>query len=447
MKAAIPEFTVNPKQLAAHGLLAILDRAVAQHGPLLRLRVDQDQELVLLGEAAHVRYWASHPDLFGKDVDRAASSASVARMLLEDALTVTREGEEWRRARVLTTPLVSHAAPHMTRDLHACAEQLAARLHRLPADAPLDESCMAWAVQLVSRPLMGPGIDEAMAMGFAQSFRQQFYVLLMKAARAGDSRTLACDPGLLALRARMDELATQLLALPAPADSMIGLLLAQLDPALPPEEVHRIVRNTVVGSFTASVENNSTALHWCLLHLTGHPEWQKALRDEADALDYHGWQMQKAPLALACVREALRLTPASPVLERSCTSDLELEAFKLAAGQPVVFSPWVVQRSEQNWPKPLTFDPSRFLSGAAPPGGSYFPFGAGKRICIGMNLSLAQLTLTVSLLLREFFFQLDPTTRAMDCKPVFRNNLTPRGSVRFRVSPRPSIRSPPCCAT
>jgi len=107
----------------------------------------------------------------------------------------------------------------------------------------------------------------------------------------------------------------------------------------------------------------------------------------------------------------------------------------------------VVQRSEQNWPKALTFDPSRFLGKAAPPGGSYFPFGAGKRICIGMNLSLAQLTLAVSLLLREFFFQLDPTTRAMDCKPVFRNNLTPRGRVRFRVSPRPSIRSPPCCAT
>jgi hypothetical protein len=40
MTTAIPEFTVNPKQLAAHGLLAILDRAVAQHGPLLRLRVD-----------------------------------------------------------------------------------------------------------------------------------------------------------------------------------------------------------------------------------------------------------------------------------------------------------------------------------------------------------------------------------------------------------------------
>jgi cytochrome P450 len=439
---AIPEFTVKPLEMAAHGLLAILDRAVARHGPLVRLRVDRGQEVVLLGDAAHVRYWASHPDHFGKDVDRTTSSASVARLLLEEALTVTREGEEWRRARVFTTPLVSHTAPYMTRDIHACAEQLAVRLRQLPADAALGDSCMAWSVQLVCRPLMGPGMDEAGVLGFANAFRMQFYALLMKAARAGDSRTLTGDPDLLSLRARMDELTAQLLTRQAPTDSMIGRLLAELDPALPPAEVHRIVRNTVVGTFTASVENNSTALHWCLLHLAQQPEWQQALQDEAEDLDYQDWHMQQAPVALACVREALRLTPVSPVLERSCTRDIDLDGRSLAAGQAVLFSPWVVHRSEQNWPNALTFDPSRGHGEAGPLGGSYFPFGVGKRVCIGMNLSLSQLTLAVSLLLREFHFQLAPTTRAVDCKPVFRNNLTPRGTVRFRLSPRHAIRSP-----
>ncbi|OWY38960.1 hypothetical protein CEK28_10560 [Xenophilus sp. AP218F] len=435
MTLAIPEFSFSSRQLAGSGLLPILDRAVARHGTLTRLRDSEGGELVLLADAGHARYWSSHPESFIKDVDRPSASAAVVRLLLDDALTATRDGEEWRRSRIMTAPLVNHTAPYMTRDNHVCARQLADRLKAGPTLTELSGACDAWAIQLVCRPLMGPGMGEETATAFAHVFRRGFYQILMKAAQAGDCRGLAQDPDFLALRGHMDELTRRLLALTPEPDSMVGRLLAWLGPDADPAEIHRVVRNTVVGNFAASADNTSAALHWSLLHLAQRPDLQQALREEAAALDYRDWDMQRAPLALACVREALRLTPVSPVVERTCVAETELDGYRLAPGQPVLFAPWIVQRSERYWPQPLSYRPERFLERPKPEPGTYFPFGAGKRVCVGMNLALAQLTLAVSLLHRELAIRLDPDSRPVDRQPVFRSNLLPRGEVRFALTP------------
>jgi enediyne biosynthesis protein E7 len=69
-----------------------------------------------------------------------------------------------------------------------------------------------------------------------------------------------------------------------------------------------------------------------------------------------------------------------------------------------MLSPYLAHRWEEIWADPLRFDPDRFtleaINGRHP--FAYFPFSLGPRICIGMQFSLLEARLVLSLILRRF---------------------------------------------
>ena len=85
-----------------------------------------------------------------------------------------------------------------------------------------------------------------------------------------------------------------------------------------------------------------------------------------------------------CIKEALRLYPSVPNIERTLSEDVELDQYKLAAGTSIFLHFYALHRHEDFFPDPLTFKPERFLSDTGKHPYAFVPFSAGPRNCIGI---------------------------------------------------------------
>ncbi|MCK5745222.1 MAG: cytochrome P450, partial [Oricola sp.] len=101
--------------------------------------------------------------------------------------------------------------------------------------------------------------------------------------------------------------------------------------------------------------------------------------------------------------------PAYAVERRTSQSvDSELRGCPLKKDALVVIAPSVTHMDAEAWPSPEKFQPDRFEKDKLRNRDqyTYIPFGAGARKCIGMNLSLTELTLAIAMITREFEYSL-----------------------------------------
>ncbi|WP_021015516.1 cytochrome P450 [Prodigiosinella confusarubida] len=429
---ALPAHQVALQRLQAIGVLRIIEEAVQQHGPLVRLQFAGSEDLVILGAAEHVRFWQNHYDSFAKEISTLPSSSAVGRILLGDALTFAADGDEWRKGRRLTMPLVSPRLDTIQLALTDSAEWLVAQFQSGAVNS-LRDVCGEWAVRAVMPPFMGQVFSLQESKLFAAEIHKAFFDLIQKATTS-NRETLLQAPELLKIRQKMNDMVDRAIAnMNNEPDTMLAALYRAMEIDQHPSQKSSLV-NLVIGNLSGSIDNPATSLQWCLIHLAQHPEVQARIRQEAAGLDYRNWSIQKCPVTLAAVRECLRLTPVSSLIERTTRQRVEIEGYLLPPGVNVMFSPWLVHRNAQLWPEPLRFDIDRFLHDTVPTH-HFFPFGTGKRNCVGMTLSLNQLTITLSRLALSCRWQVAASTRALDLRPQFDLNLAPRGDVALTASP------------
>ncbi|OSN04341.1 cytochrome P450 [Lonsdalea iberica] len=430
--AVLPTFEVDGTRLRAIGILKTVEEAVATEGDCVRLRFADSADLVVLGGARHVRDWQQKEACFGKDVMTLPSSAAVGRLLLGDALTFAHDGDEWRRVRKLTLPQVNPKCASLQRALTESADWL---VEQFATSMPvtLRALTLEWAVRAVMPPFIGHTCTLREGQRFAIDTHQAFYALIRKAATV-DRSALLHDPTLLNYRQRLHALVdASLSGIAKEPDTMLAQLYHALDVARHPERKASLA-NQVMGNLSGSIDNPATSLQWCLIHLARHPEVQTRIYQEARAQPRDGISLQKCPLTLAAVKEALRLTPVSSLVERTVLQDIDIDGYRLPAGTAVLFSPWLVHHDARVWPEPMRFNIDRFLQGPVPPY-HYFPFGTGKRHCVGMSLSLHQLVITLARLSLSCRVQLATGTRPVDLRPEFGLNLAPRGDVSLTATP------------
>jgi cytochrome P450 len=94
----------------------------------------------------------------------------------------------------------------------------------------------------------------------------------------------------------------------------------------------------------------------------------------------------------------------------------------------------VLHRHQRLWRDPDAFDPSRFLPDAPPiPRFAYLPFGAGPRVCVGAQFALAEATLVLAMLMRDFEVVLDDPIPVL---PVAIVTTQPNHPPTFRLRSR-----------
>lgn len=158
----------------------------------------------------------------------------------------------------------------------------------------------------------------------------------------------------------------------------------------------RQVRDEVITLFLAGHETTANSLTWALHMLSRRPEAQARLQAEVDSAlggrPPTGEDLPRLPYTAAVLNEAMRLYPPVWMISRTASQDFEVGGYAVPGGSLVVMCQFVTHRDERYYTDPLRFDPERWTREArgARPEFSYFPFGGGKRRCIGEGFALAE---------------------------------------------------------
>jgi cytochrome P450 len=213
-------------------------------------------------------------------------------------------------------------------------------------------------------------------------------------------------------------------------DDLLGLLLGARDEQ--GEAMSRQqVRDEVVTLMLAGHETTANALTWLWYLLALHPEVREAIGDEVQselgARVPTGDDIERLPWTTASLQEAMRLYPPAWVLEREASAEDELDGEPVPKGATVIFPVHLIHRDPRWWPDPDRFRPARFLPEATPPQrGTYLPFGAGRRSCVGANFALLEGTLIAALLTQRYTFDLPSAAKVVPSATV---TLKPRGGL------------------
>ncbi|KAI8075069.1 cytochrome P-450 cyp509A1 [Gongronella butleri] len=176
------------------------------------------------------------------------------------------------------------------------------------------------------------------------------------------------------------------------------------------------LRRNLCIFFLAGHDTTAFTLAFVIAELARNPDIQEKARQEAlkilgdkpedivpTAEDIRGMTYINA-----IMKETMRLH--NPVLNttvREVLEDVQLGHLFLRKGTLVSADILAIHRNPKCWSDPTKFDPERFMPGGEnerQPGTglAWIPFSSGGRICVGMNFSLAEQKVVLSMLLRKY---------------------------------------------
>jgi cytochrome P450 len=179
------------------------------------------------------------------------------------------------------------------------------------------------------------------------------------------------------------------------------------------------VRDEALTLLLAGHETTANALSWIWYFLSEHPDVERTLHAEVDALltTERGApraatvaDLARLPYARMVVSESMRLRPPAYVLGRRAIAPYAVPGtpYVIPAGTTVFISQHLLHRDPRFWPDAQRFDPERWRANPLleRPKFAYFPFGAGTRVCIGEQFAWMELTLVLATIARRWALRL-----------------------------------------
>lgn len=168
-------------------------------------------------------------------------------------------------------------------------------------------------------------------------------------------------------------------------------------------------------------DTTATALEWAMSELMRNPEAMKkaqaevreAMRGKTELADADAGELSYLKLV---VKETLRLHPPLPLLlPRVAKENCEVAGFRVPGGSRVIVNAWALGRDPAYWGEDADrFRPERFEGSAVDLKGTNFefvPFGAGRRMCPGVQFAMANVELALARLLFYFDWELPAGVR------------------------------------
>ncbi|PAN13493.1 hypothetical protein PAHAL_2G342000 [Panicum hallii] len=186
------------------------------------------------------------------------------------------------------------------------------------------------------------------------------------------------------------------------------------------------IKSIIEDIIAAATETSSQTLEWAMAELVANPRVMAKLQDEiarvatADQPAVAQPDLNKMEYLKAVLKEVLRLHAPAPLLvPHESTTPAVVQGYEIPARTALFMNAWAIGRDPAAWDAPEEFRPERFVGGGAPVdfrGTDYqlIPFGAGRRICPGINFALPVLELAIASLLRHFDWELPAGMRPED---------------------------------
>jgi cytochrome P450 len=167
-------------------------------------------------------------------------------------------------------------------------------------------------------------------------------------------------------------------------------------------------------------ETTANTLAWALRHILASREVRGRIDAEIASLfgDAEPDPTRASDLTYldACLQESMRRTPIAPAVSRNLLKPLTLEPWTIPAGGIVFPSIYLTHHKRELWSEPYAFRPERFLEPGGVPKEQFFPFGGGRRTCIGMAFAYFEMRIV----LLRMFTRVELELRTTSLQSVFR---------------------------
>jgi cytochrome P450 len=201
----------------------------------------------------------------------------------------------------------------------------------------------------------------------------------------------------------------------------------------------RQVRDEVVTLLLSGHETTSSAMAWAWYLLSQHPDQERRVHEEVDAvLGRRLPSVDDLPRLEVCrsvLLETLRLYPPIYGLSRRVAEEIAVGGYRIPRRSRVYMSQYAIHRDPRFWVEPARFDPDRWRDPQLSSGvrAAYFPFGLGPRRCVGEAFFWIEAPIILATLARRWSFRLAEGESAEASVGV---TLRPRDGLRMRLAAR-----------
>ncbi|MEV7187790.1 cytochrome P450 [Kitasatospora sp. NPDC093102] len=169
---------------------------------------------------------------------------------------------------------------------------------------------------------------------------------------------------------------------------LLSMLLSARDAETGEPMADAQVHDEAVTILFTGTETTATTLAWAFHELARHPEVERRVRAEVDAVAGDGpiglAEVPKLTYTDQVLREVVRLHSLLLLMRRT-TAPVRLRDTVVPAGTELAYSLYGLHRDPGLYPDPTRFDPDRWSPERAGslPRSAYLPFSAGSHKCIG----------------------------------------------------------------
>ncbi|MFF1378740.1 cytochrome P450 [Streptomyces sp. NPDC058308] len=295
------------------------------------------------------------------------------------------DGDRHRSYRQALMPLLRRSA--LTAHQETITELLVCAVRSLPVGTPVDLHNFTQSLTFKVAARVFAGMDEHEADELQTLFGE------LRTPPAGELGTPGGNHAARRVgraRRRVRELLRGAVCRLEHIDGPVRRLRALPDP--PPDDV---IGENIAILILAGYETTGYLSARLLWQLARHPREQEAVRGEPG-------DPATAPRLDAVFSETARLHPPLAWLPRKARTDLGVGGTKISAGTEVFYSVSDTQRDPEVFDDPHAFQPQRFAEGERHGRFALTPFGAGRRICVGIHLGTLETKLIVSSIVRAF---------------------------------------------
>ncbi|KAJ6830552.1 cytochrome P450 71A1-like isoform X1 [Iris pallida] len=181
------------------------------------------------------------------------------------------------------------------------------------------------------------------------------------------------------------------------------------------------IKGSIMNVLVGGTDTSASTVIWAMTELARNPRVMKKAQDELRSVVGNKGKVEESDMdqleyLKLVVYETMRLHLQSP-LPREAKQQCKLGDYDIPKGTIVFVNSWALARDENSWKNALEFRPERFIGSSITYMGNDFqfiPFGAGRRICPGINFGLATVHIALANFLYAFDWELPPGLKESD---------------------------------
>ena len=430
----------NSKEIKEN-VLAFYSRVWKEYGDFVRLPIMPNYSAYFLAHPSYAEHVLStHQEHYAKpDIVNKPLNLMMGESIL------TSEGDSWLKDRRLMQPAFHmKQLANLADVMVSCTQSFLQEWENKQNGEVIDvaEETLRLTLKIAGQTLFSKDIsDENSVLG--KAFRTGYEFINYKINNLWTEPLWIPTPGNQRFRKAKQTLDNLILDIinsrltnPSERNDLLSMLMSARDEETGEGMSDKQLQNEAITLLVAGHETAASSLAWTWYLLAEHPDIAEKLHLELqEVLNGSNPTFHKLPQLEYTRRifdETLRLYPPAWGMPRTPKEDTEIQGSLIPKGSIITVAAFMIHRHPEFWENPDQFNPDNFLPDKVNqrPKFAYFPFGGGKRICIGQNFALMEATIIIALISQRFKFELLPNQN-IEIDPTF--TLRPKNGIKVKV--------------